>query len=151
MKSIKLINHSSHSRGQVSLEALILWAGFAAILAILLPAFTNLIHAQSTRVEVENTRSFSHSLSQMITHFSFLSPGSRQTISIPLAKNLSIETESNFILVSYFSEGMKSPYEKKIPSALLLEYENAEEESNDLILIRTSEGITLQYAETFLP
>lgn len=147
-KSIK--GHSSDS-GQVSMEALLLWAGFAAVLSLLLPVFTGLVHAQSIRLDVENTRSFSYTLSSSLANLSFLSPGSRQTISIPLEENLFIRVEEEFVLLSYDAEGMHSPYVEKIESFVPLSYESLLDEHSMIILSRTSSGITIQYAETYLP
>lgn len=151
MRSIRLTNvHSSHS-GQVSLEALILWSGFAAVLALLLPAFTEMVHAQSVYVEVGNVRSFSNTLANNITRISFLAPGSVLSIHIPVEKNLTLSVEENSFFISYFDSEMKSPHEEEISSILPLTYEPQSQNPHELTLIRTQEGITFQFPETFLP
>lgn len=96
MRSIR----SSRERGQVSLEALLLWAALAASLAALLPVFSSAMDAFALQQETNTFVSFGDHVESTLNSLSFLAPGTRTTLIVPRMVHCHASLDSDSILLT---------------------------------------------------
>ncbi|MFH0970241.1 MAG: hypothetical protein V1776_02155 [Candidatus Diapherotrites archaeon] len=105
MRSRRSINRM---RGQVSLEALLLWAGFFAILAGITPFFIDAFHAQEALIEKSNRVQFIDSLSYALHSLSFMGEGSVRVLSLPSSPSYDLSGSDTILLVEWVSPSGKN-------------------------------------------
>lgn len=139
MRSTRSIN----SRGQVSFESILLWAGFLSVLGLFLPVFNQAMDAQKLQVEKERFIDFSTNLSDSLHLLSFYAPGSSLSVSFSSLENVSLVVEGSVIIVSWSPPSLGHSLEQTIESPYEIE-NNLSSNFKTLILRRESNLIILE-------
>jgi uncharacterized protein (UPF0333 family) len=87
-------------KAQVSLEYLLIMAGFFSILLVLVPAITNSITAFESAQDAVLAEKISDSLNQNYRLFSFLGNGTVKTLTFTPIKSISVWSEGKKIFIA---------------------------------------------------
>ena len=93
-----------NSNGQVSLEFLLLLAGFFSVLAIIIPASINLFEVSIFALDARNASIFSEQLSSAIEELSILEDGSMKTLFLNPLLEWRIVSQNNKIVIEVIDE-----------------------------------------------
>ncbi len=132
-----------NSSGQISLEALLLWAGLASSMAFFLPIFSQVMHAQALLVHVRMVDSLGAEVSHSINELSFLAEGSVRIVKIPSITNASIEIFPQGMVLFLEDDSFLLPKEWRIESPVPLEG-NPSFNKKEWVFTRTENGIGVQ-------
>lgn len=135
--------HSHSARGQVSLEALLIWAALAGSLGLLLPFFGSAMDAYALRGETFVFAQFTETLQDSISDLSFASPGAIHILHVPHFPGFDFEVNSDSIILTLTHSHFSSPREEIIQSQIPLSGLPLSD-ADEWILERTPEGITIQ-------
>lgn len=128
--------------GQVSIEALLLWAALAGMLALFTPAFAHAMDAYSLLAHTNQFTSFSGALEKNISWLSFSAPGSRIQMDVPALERMEISVFTDEIEIIFDHESFTHAKTRTISSVIPLEGEIIPGKS--IILTREEGQITIQ-------
>jgi len=97
---LSLIKNRGCSKGQVSIEYLLLFAAFFAVLGISLPVISYSVDAFFVSSDVILAKKVSSDLNESISLFSFLSNGSSKSLSYVSSKGIGFSQKGGVLAVS---------------------------------------------------
>ena len=128
--------------GQVSIEALLLWAALAGMIALFTPAFAHAMDAYVLHAHTSQFISFSETLQEKISGISFAAPGTQTLIYVPRIENMHLEISGNEIQLTLTHAQLTQEKKRTIVSAWPIEGTLTIGEKN---ILRREEGkITIQ-------
>jgi len=134
-------NTNNTSAGQVSIEALLLWAALAGMIAVFTPAFAHAMDAYILHAHTNQFITFSEELQEKISGISFAAPGTQVQLRVPTVKNMEIEIRGNEISLTLAHGQLSREKKRTITSAWPLE---GSIQAGEAITLRREEGkITL--------
>lgn len=133
---------NKEKKGQVSIEALLLWAALAGMIALFTPAFAHAMDAYTLHAHTNQFISFSETLQETISGISFAAPGTQTPLQVPPIENMTIEVSGNEIHLTLAHAQLAHDKKRTITSAWPIEGTLAPGEK---IILRREEGkITIQ-------
>lgn len=107
--------------GQVSIEALLLWAALAGMLALFTPVFAQGMDAYALLAHTKQFTAFADELQEKIDWLSLTGPGSQLTMHVPPLAEMEIIFGGNEIELTYDNGAFSQPKIRVIMSAWPLE------------------------------
>lgn len=132
-----------NSKAQVSLESLLIWAALAGMLALLTPAFAQLMHAYALQQETLSLKAHAQQVEIILQELSFESQGSVRTYSWTLSPSIELIVDDLQLEFHLNDASLSSPKIFVAESFIPLLYAPSLA-STKLIFLRTAEGITIQ-------
>ena len=132
-----------NSKAQVSLESLLIWAALAGMLALLTPAFATIMHAYSLQQETLALKSHAQQIQTILDELIFESEGSSRAHSWTVSPSVALSVNGYQIEMQLNDPSLQNPKLFTAESQLPLLYAT-QTASNELIFIRTADGITIQ-------
>jgi hypothetical protein len=132
----------SLGRGQVSIEALLLWAALAGMLALFTPVFAHAMEAYTLAAHTNQFTTFAEELQQEVDWLSLAGPGSQLTMRVPALAKMKVRFFSNEIELTFDHESFSQPKMRTITSAWPIE--GAFSPGDTITLARDEEKITIQ-------
>src|SRR5687768_11839688 len=96
-------------RGQLSIEALLLWAALAGMLAIFTPAFASAMEAYTLLAHTHQFTTFSDEMQENIEWLSFAAPGSQLTMKVPDIEDMRIHVYIDEIEIEFDHDSFSHP------------------------------------------
>lgn len=135
-------NKNNASVGQISMEALLLWAALAGILAVLTPAFAEAMNAYTLLAKTNQFTAFADELQQNIDWLSLAGEGSQVHVRVPKINEMKIEVMKNEIELTWDNEAFSHAKIRTISSMRTLE--GTINEGETITLLREGEQITIR-------
>lgn len=107
---------NKEKRGQVSIEALLLWAALTGMIALFTPAFAHVMEAYQLHAHTNQFMSFSEELQEKISGISFAAPGTQLSLRVPKIKNMQIEISGSEITLTLRHEKLSNEKKRIIES-----------------------------------
>ncbi len=107
--------------GQVSIEALLIWAALAGMIALFTPAFAHAMDAYTLHVNVNRFIAFGNELEETIQTLSFAGSGSRTRMHVPHIPGMEIHVENNHITLILHHDALTQDKRRTINASVELE------------------------------
>lgn len=119
--TMKIKKTRSANAGQVSIEALLLWAALAGMLALFTPAFAHAMDAYTLLAHTNQFTSFADELQKNVEWLSFAAPGSQLKMLVPALKEMEIIFSAGEIELILDDESFSHAKTRTITSAWPIE------------------------------
>ncbi len=130
------------NKGQVSIEALLLWTALAASLALFTPAFAHAMDAYTLLAHTNQYTAFSDALEKNVEWLSFSAPGSQLQMRVPALERMEILVYVDEIEIIFDHESFSHPKTRTITTLTPIEGEILAGET--ITLLREEGRITIQ-------
>ena len=114
-------NKKIATSGQISIEALLLWAALAGMLALFTPAFAHAMDAYTLLARTNQYTVFSDELQANVEWLSFSAPGSQVQMRVPSIEGMQITIILDEIDIEFDDDSFSHTKTRTITSPLLIE------------------------------
>ena len=132
-----------NSKAQVSLESLLIWAALAGMLALLTPAFAQLMHAYALQQVTLALKAHAQQIQIILQELSFESQGSVRAYSWTSSSAVEIVVV-DLQLEFHLNNASLSSSKIFVAESFIPLFYISSPASTKLIFLRTAEGITIQ-------
>jgi hypothetical protein len=141
-KQLKNKNKKNTNTGQVSIEALLLWAALAGTLALFALVFAQTMDAYTVLARTAQFTLFADELQSNVDWISFAAPGSQIRMRVPALKEMNITVNPNEIELLFDDESLSHAKKRIITSAVEIAGDFSPGET--ITLLRAEGKITIQ-------
>lgn len=140
-KQMKNKNKNANA-GQISIEALLLWAALAGMIALFTPAFAQTMNAYSLLAQTNQFTAFADELQSNVEWLSFAGEGSQIRVRVPMLNEMKIITRANEIELTFDDETFSHPKVRTITSEWLID--GTFQAGETITLVREEGKITIR-------